>query len=215
MAELQGKGGAVDTFEVIAELQRRIKLDAILDVSLTFPQHDSHKLSPQQRNDVQGYVVRRIRELANKMGNYRHNGGSENFNDSRLQVPPDADLVAHVLRYSVENLMQYFRLPHQAPDDMRHELSVCIADNGEPYFWVRLRDTDKNYDERFVTNPGPDSLFHALIIWTAVVARRYGGTFGSGPMKQVDLKALRPPLSDVVVTQGPSGGPWFGAVFGR
>uniref|UniRef100_A0A7S1PZ69 Uncharacterized protein n=1 Tax=Neobodo designis TaxID=312471 RepID=A0A7S1PZ69_NEODS len=178
-----------DSFKLAAILDRRLQVDAQLDVGLTFTDSDHSVDFLAYR---QAYVVRRITALAQQPGlaGYVHNGGDGSlWNES---LPCDAHIIVHVLRQRFSGLRKHIRHAFE----QRHEpseLSICIGNVGEPYFFLRYR--EQGTDVTMHTERGRDSLFQGVVLFAGTIAAYHDGAYG-GVFGLVDLDKLK--LSQVL-----------------
>lgn len=173
-----------DSYKLAGHLDRRLHLEALLSVHLTFSEGERPADVLAYR---QAYIVRRIKTLAQQPGlaGYAHNGGDGSlWNES---LPCDAHIIAHVLRYHHSVLARHIRHGYEQPHEAS-EHSICIGNVGEPYFFVRNR--EQGTDITMHTERGRDSLFQAIVLFAGIIAAYHDGSYG-GVFGLVDLEKLK------------------------
>lgn len=167
------QGQNVQNIDVTMHIDQRLQLEMKLDTTATFTPSSPASVAEQQARRT--YVVGRIRTFASQksLASYHHNCGD--ISTWRDDFPTDAHLLTHILRTCVPGFTNYVRFPHQPLNAQQH-LALVVGDTGEPYFYVRYR--TGAVDKTYPTQPGPNSLFEALLLFSAVARTHHGGSYG-------------------------------------
>ena len=195
--KLQQQPHNLDVYEMIVHIDLRLKLEILLDVSKTFDPGRGGRSGGAGSNAYeseatrrQTYAIRRIKSLGSQSTlNGFHAAGGEPEVWSE-EYPIDAHLVTHVLAHQYPAFARHVKLPHQHMTD-RRDLAIFVGSVGEPYFYVKYRNPPAQPEKVFHTKQGPDSMFQALLIFVALIAKyhdnAYGGVFGVVDLEQLGL----------------------------
>lgn len=162
---------------------QRLKLEAQLDVSGTFPSAALTRASNAELTATREYVVDRLRTFAKQRFLVSYNASGGDAEMWRSGYPCDAHLLLHVLRSSVKGLSEYVRFGYQTGTQTQ-DLALYVGDTGEPYFYVRFRQGSS--ETLLSTRQGPTSLMEAMLAFAAVIHTYYRDIFG-GIRGTVDL----------------------------
>lgn len=202
--QMQMSSNATTAFDYMAKIDLRLSLEAVLDVSRSFPtdSHPTEAVPPALAARRRRAIIQRIRTFAAQRTMQSFHSGPDT-----PDTPADPYIIVHLLRTRVPALTHYILLPYEQLTSAgaavpgtsgaaghstagSRDLAVYVGSCGDPYFYVRHRGHGAAGHEKLMrTSEGHDSIFEALLLFFAVVRRFYGGSYGNVE-GMVDLKQL-------------------------